>query len=128
MPQFRNPDSVAPPGGNYHHAASHGPGRRLLISGQVGVAPDGRMAEGLEAQMRQSLANIVAILEAEGFAVTDVVKMTAFCVPENGVSAFRAIRGEIFGDHKPASTWLQVAGLASPDWLFEVEAEAVRED
>ena len=127
MPEFRNPEGVAPPGGNYHHVAAHGPGRRIVIAGQVGVRPDGSIVEGLEGQMRQALANLLACVEAEGFAVTDIVKMTAFCVPPDGVGLFRDVRGELFGGHMPASTWVQVAGLASPAWLFEVEGEAVRE-
>lgn len=128
MPEFSNPDTIAPPGGNYHHVVTHGPGRRMVISGQVGVTPDGGMAEGLEGQMRQALENLVACLESQGFTADDIVKMTAFCVPPNGVRMFRDIRGEVLGGRKPASTWLQVAGLAGPQWLFEVEAEAVRED
>ena len=57
----------------------------------------------------------------------DIVKITAFCTVPGSVGAWRSIRAEVLGDHQPASTWLEVSGLAAPQWLFEVEAEAVQD-
>jgi enamine deaminase RidA (YjgF/YER057c/UK114 family) len=37
------------------------------------------------------------------------------------------VRDQMLGDHAPASTYLEVAGLARPEFLFEIEGEAVRE-
>jgi len=51
-----NPDDVPAPLGNYSHVIRHGAGTRIVISGQVGVAPDGAILDGLEAQMRQESA------------------------------------------------------------------------
>ncbi len=39
----------------------------------------------------------------------------------------RAVRDRMLGDHAPASTYLEIAGLARPEFLFEIEGEAVRE-
>ena len=128
MPVYRNPPGIAPPASRYSHTVTHGAGRRMLIAGQVGMLPDGRMADGLEAQMRRAMANLLACLGDGGFAPSDLVRLTAYCVPRGEVARFRAIREEMLEGHAPASTWLEVAALASPDWLFEVDGEAVRED
>ncbi len=52
MPRFLNPANVAAPSSRYSHGVEHSlKGRRLVISGQVGLKPDGALAEGLEAQL-----------------------------------------------------------------------------
>ena len=54
-------------------------GSMLFSSGQLGLIPEaGALPEGVEAQARQSLANIRAILDEAGFDVSDVVKTTVF--------------------------------------------------
>ncbi|MFO7855285.1 MAG: RidA family protein [Paracoccaceae bacterium] len=123
-----NPDDVPAPLGNYSHVVRHGAGTRVVISGQVGVARDGAILDGLEAQMRQAHQNLLGCLQAAGMGPEHIVKMTSYCVPAGQVAVGRKIRGEILGDHKPASTWIENIGLANPDLLFEVEAEAIRED
>ncbi len=121
-----NPPTVHSPGGRYSHAALvEGGTRRLIISGQVGIAPDGTMAEGAVAQMAQALANLGEVLAAHGMKPTDVVKSTAFLTDRASLPAWREARQAFFGDHASASTLLFVAGLADPRLLIEVEAEAV---
>jgi len=121
-----NPSTVHSTGGRYSHAALvEGGTRRLVISGQVGVAPDGTMAEGAAAQMAQALANLGAVLAAHGMKPTDVVKATTFLTDRASLPAWREARQAFFGDHASASTLLFVAGLADPRLMVEVEAEAV---
>jgi len=121
-----NPSTVHSTGGRYSHAALvEGGTRRLVISGQVGVAPDGTMAEGATAQMAQALANLGAVLAAHGMKPTDVVKATTFLTDRASLPAWREARQAFFGDHASASTLLFVAGLADPRLMVEVEAEAV---
>ena len=102
-------------------------GRRLVIAGQVGVKPDGSLAQGLEAQMEQAWENLLAIVADAGMEPKDLVKVTAFVTVHGSVLLHRAVRDRMLGDHTPASTYLEVAGLARPEFLFEVEGEAVRE-
>lgn len=128
MVDWIKPEGVAAPLGNYSHVVRHGPGRRLVISGQVGVTPDGTIVEGLEAQMRQAMLNFVACVKAGGMEIGDIVKIVTLCVPEGEVALARTVRGEVFGDHKPASTWIEAVKLANPALLFEIEGEAFRED
>jgi enamine deaminase RidA (YjgF/YER057c/UK114 family) len=130
MPTFFNPATAPAPASSYSQGVVHAPGgggRRLIVSGQIGVRLDGSIAEGLEAQMEVAWDNLVAVVRAAGMDVADIVKVTTFVTAPNAVALARAVRRRKLGDHAPASTYLQVAGLASPDFLFEVEAEAIRE-
>ena len=126
---FTNPDGVFPPGSRYSHAAliesgDGGGGRRLVISGQVGVTPQGRLDHDPEAQIAQALANLGAILAAHGMGPRNVAKITVFLVDRELVPLWREARDAFFDGHAPASTLLLVAGLANPRFLVEVEAEA----
>ena len=127
MPRFLNPADIAAPNSQYSHGVEHGPGRRLVIAGQVGLRPDGSLAEGLEAQLSQCWDNLVAVLRAAGMDITDLVKVTIFVTVPNAIATNRRIREEKLQGHAPAATFLQVAGLARPDFLAEIEGEAVKE-
>jgi 2-iminobutanoate/2-iminopropanoate deaminase len=122
---FSNPASVHKPGRYSHAALVSGATRRLVLSGQVGTAPDGTVLEGAEAQIGQVLANIGALLAAHGMAPSDVVKLNVFITDRALMDSLRTQRAAFFGDHVPASTLLIVAGLADPRFLVEIEAEAV---
>ena len=122
-----NPSSIAAPASNYSQAVLVPAGaRRLVISGQIGMTKDGKILDGLEAQMRQTWANIVEVLKAAGMDVRDVVKITNFVTDPKAVGLTRQIRDEFLKGHRPASTFLVVAGLAMPELLCEIEAEAVK--
>jgi len=122
-----NPSAIAAPLGKYTHAIEVADGARWLnISGQVGINPDGQVMDGFEAQCRVAYANLKAILAEAGMGFEDVVKTTVFLTDPATISAYRAIRDEFLGDHRPASTLLIVAGLASPDFLVEVEMTAAK--
>ena len=120
-----NPTSVSAPRGYTHAIEISHPDRWLVISGQVGMAPDGTVSDSGEAQIVQSFANLRAVLDAHGMAVTNIVKTTVFLTDRDLLPAFRGARSVAFGDHAPASTLLFVAGLADPRLKVEIEAEAV---
>jgi 2-iminobutanoate/2-iminopropanoate deaminase len=122
---FSNPDGVFPPGSRYSHAALvEGGGRRVVVSGQVGLTPDGHLDHDGEAQMEQALANLRAILSAHGMGPENVLKVTVFLTDREMVPLWREVRDAFFDGHAPASSLLLVAGLADPRFLVEVEAEA----
>ncbi len=120
-----NPPAVRAPTGYSHGILIEGAGRRLIISGQVGLAADGSVPTTGEGQVAQAFANLRAVLDANGMTVTNVVKTTVFLTDRALLSAFRAARGAVFGDHAPASTLLFISGLADPRFMVEIEAEAV---
>ena len=103
-------------------------GAALYTSGQLGLDPaTGMLPEGVEAQTRQSLSNIGAILDAAGYAVTDVVKTTVFIRSMDDFACVNAVYSAFFGDHKPARSCVEVSRLPK-DGLVEIEVVAVKQD
>lgn len=122
-----NPGDIAKPASNYAQGVLHSAaGQRLVISGQIGVKPDGSIERGLEAQMERAWNNLFGVLKAAGFDKRDLVKVTVFVTEPGKVGLLRSMRDRLFEGHVCAFTYLQVAGLASPDFLVEIEAEAVK--
>jgi 2-iminobutanoate/2-iminopropanoate deaminase len=129
MPRFFNPPRIAQPASRYSQGVVHSArARRLIISGQVGIRPDGTVAETLEEQMEVAWDNLAEVLREGGMTVADLVKIVTFVTVPGSVALARKVRQGRLGQHAPASTYLEVAGLASPQFLFEVEGEAVSED
>ena len=120
-----NPTTVREPTGYTHAIDIRGPERWLVISGQVGMAPDGSLPDTGGGQITQALANLRAVLEANDMTVNNIVKTTVFLTDRSLLGALRAARVAAFGEHAPASTLLFVAGLADPRFVVEIEAEAV---
>lgn len=129
MVKLFNPPTVPSPAAFYSHCAEAGPNARWLhISGQVGMNADGTMAEGFEAQARRVWQNTIAILEASGMGIENLVKYTTLLVSHDDLAAMREIRDHYLGGHAAASTLFVVAGLASPAWLIEMESVAAKEE
>lgn len=125
MITFSNPEGVRAPASRYSHTALiEGPGRRLVLSGQVGIAPDGAIPESGEAQIIQALANLRTLLAAHGMAPAQIVKLTVFLTEPALIPHWRNLRDAAMEGHAPTSTLLIVAGLADPRFMVEVEAEA----
>ena len=102
-------------------------GNMLFSSGQLGLIPEtGALPEGVQAQTRQSLANIQAILDEAGYAKSDIVKTTVFIKDMNDFGAVNAVYADFFGDSKPARSCVEVARLPK-DGLVEIEFVAVKE-
>jgi 2-iminobutanoate/2-iminopropanoate deaminase len=121
-----NPAQFPKPASNYSQGMVHKAGaERLVLSGQVGVRPDGTVLPGVEGQMKQAFDNFLAVLKDAGFATTDVIKVTVY-VTQPALMEFRRAREAAFGEHAPAATYVQVAGLADPSFLVEIEGEAVK--
>ena len=128
MPAFElsNPAGVHRGVTSYSLAAAIQPGaRRVLVSGQVGVAPDGETPESAAAQIEQAYDNLRTVLAAHGLVLSDIVKTTVFLTDRNLIGAYREVRARVMGDLAPASTLLIVSGLADPSFVVEIEAEAV---
>ena len=122
-----NPPSVPKPVAAYSHVAEVPPGTRLLfLAGQVGNRADGSLPDGVEDQAVQALENIRLILAAQGAGPQDIVKLTFYVAAKPAsLAKLNAKRAEMFaGTPPPPSTWIQVAGLARPEYLVEIEAVA----
>jgi enamine deaminase RidA (YjgF/YER057c/UK114 family) len=122
-----NPSSIAPPGGRYTHAIEVAPGARwLVVSGQVGVAPDGSTPGDIGGQTENCFRNIAAILADAGMSLADVVKITVFLTSEADIADFRAARDRMIGEALSASTLVVVSRLVRPEWRVEIEALAAK--
>ena len=125
--RFLNPQGVHTPAGPYSHTAAVAPGTELIfISGQVGVRPDGSIPAAFADQAEATFENVGACLAAHGLGVDAVVKLGVFVLPGQDFRLLRAIREKHFGAHRPTSTTVYVPQLASPAFLLEVEAVAVK--
>jgi enamine deaminase RidA (YjgF/YER057c/UK114 family) len=125
MLKRHNPKAVAAPFSRYSHGVETPDNARWLhISGQVGVAPDGKVLAGAEAQIEQAWRNVLSVLGAAGMGPRDLVKVTTFLIDRADLQAARTVRERMLEGAEPASTLVFVAGLASPDWRVEIEAIA----
>ncbi|MBW1783475.1 MAG: AMP-binding protein [Deltaproteobacteria bacterium] len=88
-------------------------GDHLFTSGQVGIDPDtGKLVEGgIEAQTRQAMENLRAVLEAGGVDFSKVVKATVYLADINDFAAFNGVYGSYFTSDPPARSAFQVAAL-----------------
>ena len=101
-------------------------GDLLMTSGQLGLDPEtGILPEGVEAQSEQALKNVGAILEAAGFARTDVVKTTVFIRNMGDFGKVNEIYASFFGNHKPARSCVEVSALPK-NGLVEIEVTAAK--
>ena len=120
-----DPTEVHAPLGSYTHAVEVGPHTRLLtLSGQVGIRPDGTLPSEIEGQLRQTWANITAILRAAGMTLSDIIKITTIVVRPEHLLVHPRIRSEILGRHRAAATGFCVSALATSDILCEIEVTA----
>lgn len=112
----------------YSHVAGIAPGGRLVwTSGQVPLDADGNAAPAGDwaAQTRQVMQNVGAALEAGGAGWNDVFKLMIYVVDTAELGTIRSVRDEFVNvDSPPTSALVQVAGLAHPDFLIEIEAVA----
>ncbi len=101
-------------------------GNLVFVSGQSGREPGtGHVAPDVEAQTEQVFRNIAAILEAAGSSLAHVVRCGVFLVDMREFQAMNAVYARVFGDHRPARTTVEVAGLPGPGLRVEIDAIAV---
>ena len=111
MPVEPLPTPSAPPAAGPYSAAVRA-GDWIVLSGQVGIdLATKQVVAGVEAQARQILANIAAILGDCGAALTDVAKATVFVTDIAQFGTVNAVYAEAFGVHRPARSTVQVAAL-----------------
>ena len=96
----------------------------LVVSGQVGIVDGKLVGGGLDGELRQAIANLAALLSAEGATLADVTKTTVFLRHLGGdYPRMNELYMELFGAHRPARSAIGVAELPLGA-LVEVEAWA----
>jgi 2-iminobutanoate/2-iminopropanoate deaminase len=97
----------------------------VFTAGQLGIDPaTGKLVEGIEAQARQALTNLKAILEASGTSLDRVVKVTVFMQDIDDFKAVNAVYAQFFTKNPPARAAVQVAALPLGG-LIQIEAIAL---
>ena len=99
----------------------------LFLSGQVAYTADGGVAcrGDFKGQARGAYEAIKVLVESQGGTMASVVKLTTYVSDMRYRIDLAPIREEFFGKKGPASTLVEIAALAHPDWMIEIEAIAV---
>lgn len=105
------------------------PGKLVYISGQVAWDENMNMVgkNNFIKQTEKSLENVITAIEAVGGTTANIVILRIYKVnyqPEDGEIITRVLK-EKFGNYPPASSWINVKGLANPDFMIEIEAQGV---
>ncbi len=102
-------------------------GNLIFVSGQAGIDEHGRTAgPDFDTQARRAFANLATVLGRAGASLADVAKVTIMVTDMAAhLDEIIKLRAEFFTEPYPADTLVQVAGLAQPDWLIEIDAIAV---
>ena len=103
-------------------------GNLVFTAGQLGINPENGefVPGGVEAETRQALTNLKAVLEAAGASLRTIVKTTVFLRDMNDFSLMNKIYGEFFTSEFPARSAVEVARLPK-DGAVEIEAIALQE-
>ena len=102
-------------------------GKTLYLSGQIGIDPaTGQMVEGgIEAQTRQVMENLGAVLEAAGFSFANVVQAQVFLADLNDYGTMNTVYGSYLSEKPPARAAVQVARIPR-DALVEIMMVALK--
>jgi len=108
----------------YTHAVKIG--NDIKISGAVSMDDMGNpTAVGdLEQQMKNAYSDLGKVLEHYGYTFDDVIVENIFTTDMAGFLEVAAYRGSIYTTQFPTGSWLEVKGLALPEFLIEIELEA----
>jgi 2-iminobutanoate/2-iminopropanoate deaminase len=100
-------------------------GNLIFCSGQIGLDPrNGVLLEGIEAQTKQALENLRAVLNMAGVSPEQVIKTTIYFCHAGNFPVINEVYRKFFGEHKPARSTVEVLGLPKGA-LVEVEAVAI---
>jgi enamine deaminase RidA (YjgF/YER057c/UK114 family) len=108
---------------------SDSPGRIIYIAGQLGLDVEGKLvgaAGDFRAQAKQTFENLKLALAAVGANFNQVVKLNNYLTDITHLAILREVRDQFINTAAPpASTTLQISGLARPGALIEIEAVAM---
>jgi enamine deaminase RidA (YjgF/YER057c/UK114 family) len=100
-------------------------GDRVVVAGTAPVWPSGEVDPDVAVQARRCLEIIGEALSEAGATLADVVRTRTYLLDAADGEAVGRVHGEVFGDVRPASSMIVVAGLLDRRWRVEIEAEAV---
>jgi 2-iminobutanoate/2-iminopropanoate deaminase len=116
-------DGQPEPVSHYCHVTKSG--NLIWVSGTVGITANGSIPGGVVEQFEVAIANMDACLKAVGAGAEHVVKVTVYLTDVDDRAKINPIRQRYFGQHRPASTLVEVSALVLPELKVEIEAQAV---
>jgi enamine deaminase RidA (YjgF/YER057c/UK114 family) len=105
-------------------------GRIIAVTGTAPLGPDGKTFACGDAasQARRCLEIIQSAIEKLGGRLSDVLRTRILLTRIEDWEQVAAVHGEFFGNIRPANTIMQVVRFIDPDWLIEIEADAIVEE
>ncbi len=105
-------------------------GRTIAVAGTAPIGPDGKtVGKGHPAvQARRCIEIIRNALEQSGASLSDVIRTRILLTRIEDWESVGQVHGEFFSEIRPANTVMQITRFIDPDWLVEIEADAVIED
>lgn len=114
---------IMQPVSHYCHVVKAG--HQVWVSGIVGMDADGGVPEGTVAQFDLAMDVMERCLSAAGASAADVVKVQVFLTDISERASINGRRIAFFGQHRPASTLVEVSALVDPRLTVEIECQAV---
>lgn len=114
---------IMEPVSHYCHAVKSG--NLVWVSGIVGMDADGNVPDGTVAQFDLAMDVMDACLRAAGAGPEHVVKVQVFMTDISERAAINPRRIAYFGEHRPASTLVEISALVDPRLTVEIECQAV---
>jgi enamine deaminase RidA (YjgF/YER057c/UK114 family) len=105
-------------------------GHIIAVAGTAPIGPDGKTVGKGDpaAQARRCLEIVRNALEQSGASLSDVIRTRILLTRIEDWESVGQVHGEFFGNIRPANTVMQVTRFIDPDWLVEIEADAVVEN
>jgi enamine deaminase RidA (YjgF/YER057c/UK114 family) len=101
-------------------------GNMVCVSGTTAGSSGKPVAVGdPEAQTRAILETVERVLVDAGASLKDVVRTRIYLTDIDHWEAVGRVHGEFFGETRPANTMLQVTAFVRPEWLVEIEVDAI---
>ena len=127
--QFLNPPDFGEPFSPYSQGVKCQTKSLVFVSGQVSLDAEGQVVGkgDVKAQTKQTLENLIKVLEEGGASLKDVVKVTVYLTNIDHRKAVAEIRAQYFKENLPASTLVEVKSLVLEDLLVEIDAVAAIE-
>jgi enamine deaminase RidA (YjgF/YER057c/UK114 family) len=101
-------------------------GRIIAVTGTAPLGKDGKKGDAA-GQARRCLEIIQSAIEGLGGNLSDVIRTRILLIRIEDWEQVAAVHGEFFGNIRPANTIMRVVRFIDPDWLVEIEADAVVE-